>query len=500
MSNSKDNEKTSSKSSFNKSKSKSISSAMDDLEMGKPISKNLDLEVDNSKEVEGLDFETGLEESSNHLDDLETVPEIEDAKSDKYDDLSSFLDEDEEDLKSDDLEIANNNVILDDSDDLEMTIESELGKYEDLNVDDEIFISPNKTSESLDLDEPTINEEENPLIDDELILARPAKKSKKDSKFSKFISKPKDSNKSSKNSKKSSKKFKFSVPKLFGGEKLSTPSKIFALFGLILGIGIIIDGLISFVRVSDRVIDNVLLGEAGSWSIIIIFIGLIIIFLDVFFIFYYKKSLSNSNIKNAQIRSTFDTLDKIKSIDSDYYQESNDSLFKDLLKTDEESSENNLKTSTFKGEEIYVDQSVRDLDGLNSVGDEFDDINVSDSNSIDSFNNENSIFEIEDEKLSDSVDDFEINDDSLSNPILDDLEVVPKIEDVKSDKYDDLSSFLDDEDDEDLSKSEFKKSVDIDSIIKESKPKSTQDEDLAAKKARIIEGTNFDNSLRKSKK
>ena len=500
MSNSKDNEKTSSKSSFNKSKSKSISSAMDDLEMGKPISKNSDLEIDISKEVEGLDFETGLEESSNHLNDLETVPEIEDAKSDKYDDLSSFLDEYEGDLKSDDLEIADNNVISDDSDDLERNNEIELGKSEDLNLDDEIFISPNKTSESFDLDKPIINEEENPLLDGELVLARPVKKSEKHSKFSKFISKPKDSNKSSKNSKKSSKKFKFSrKSKIFGGEKLSTPSKIFALFGLILGIGIIIDGLISFVRVSDRVIDNVLLGEAGSWSIIIIFIGLIIIFLDVFFIFYYKKSLSSSNIKNAQLRSTFDTLDKIKSIDSDYYQESNGSLFKDLLNVDEESSENNLKTSTFEGEEIYVDHSVRDLDGLNSVGDEFDDINVSDSNSIGSFNDENSIFEIEDEKLSNSIDDFEIKDDSLSNLIREDLEVVPEVEDSKSDRYDDLSSFLD-EDDENLSKSEFKKSVDIGSIIAESKPKSTQDEDLATKKARIIEGTNFDNSLRKSKK
>ena len=63
--------------------------------------------------------------------------------------------------------------------------------------------------------------------------------------------------------------------------------------------------------------------------------------------------------------------------------------------------------------------------------------------------------------------------------------------------YDDLSSFLDDEDDElttDTSKPKPTKDNSAD------KPKTISSEDLAAKKARIIEGTNFDNSLRKSKK
>lgn len=63
--------------------------------------------------------------------------------------------------------------------------------------------------------------------------------------------------------------------------------------------------------------------------------------------------------------------------------------------------------------------------------------------------------------------------------------------------YDDLSSFLDDEEDEltiDESKSESNKDD------SENKPKTISAEDLAIKKARIIEGTNFDYSYRKSKK
>lgn len=67
----------------------------------------------------------------------------------------------------------------------------------------------------------------------------------------------------------------------------------------------------------------------------------------------------------------------------------------------------------------------------------------------------------------------------------------------KKSSYDDLSSFLNDD--------ELDSDVQEDKLIKEEsnenlKPKSISSEDLAAKKARIIEGTNFDNSLRKSKK
>lgn len=69
---------------------------------------------------------------------------------------------------------------------------------------------------------------------------------------------------------------------------------------------------------------------------------------------------------------------------------------------------------------------------------------------------------------------------------------------LKSKKsYDDLSSFLDEDEDDELTIDTSKSEPKDDS---KTKPKTISSEDLAAKKARIIEGTNFDNSLRKSKK
>ena len=433
---------------------------------------------------------------------LEIISEVdEESKVDKksnYDDLSSFLDEEAENGSS-----PSDEEVRDDLSSSPDEKVDDLVSSNDLE-EENIFISPNKISDRIDLDE--IDREESSILEDDLNLARPAKKSQKstkssDNSFSKFISRPAKKSQKSKKSK-SSKKFNFSIKKFnfIPDVNLSTKSKIFALVGLIIGLIAIIDGILHFNEVSDRVIDHVLLGEAGSWSIILILVGLIIIIFDIFFIFYYNATLKNSNIKNAQIRSTFNTIDKIKSIDSDYYQRDSDdsnSIFDDILKLDkEESSKNDLKTSNFEEDEIYVDHSVRDLDGLNSVESpeeyDLDFNNVSDSYNEDSPANENSIFDEETEKL--------------SNPNKEDLDVVPEIEETKSNKesnYSDLSSFLDeDEEDnvEDLDKPEFKKSVDISSVVDDSKSKSTKDEDLAAKKARIIEGTNFDNSLRKSKK
>lgn len=513
MSNSKNNNETNSKSSFNKSKS--ISSAMDDLEMGRPISKaTSDLELeDSTSELEKSDSTNDLKDKSSSNVDLEIVSEDNESKSDKesnYDDLSSFLDEDDEDellesedlngetlVESEDLESVHK---LEDNFDVQDNSEKDL-VINDLNDDTDIFVSPSKVSDKINLDVIKKQEELNMDFDEDVSLARPAKKSKDSTEFNsssfKSISRPAKKSKDSK-SKKFSKKFNFSIKnfKLFSGIELSTKSKIFAIVALLLGIVTIIYGILNFNNVSDKVIDHVLLGEAGSWSIFLIIIGLIIIIFDVFYISYSNKSVTKSNIKNSQIRNTFDVIDKIKSIDEDYYNGESDldSLFDDIL-FDKESSDNNLKNSDFKEDEIYMNHSVKDLDEIYSaekaenVDLDFED--VSDSYDLDSLNDENSIFDKGTEDLSDLV--------------VDDLNVIRETEDVKSDKksnYDDLSSFLE-EDEEDTvetsNKEDFKKAVDIDSLINDSKSKSIQDEDLAAKKARIIEGTNFDNSLRKSK-
>ncbi|MCQ2737116.1 MAG: hypothetical protein MJ224_00720, partial [archaeon] len=116
---------------------------------------------------------------------------------------------------------------------------------------------------------------------------------------------------------------------------------------------------------SDRVVDHVLLGEAGSWSIFIILFGLIIILLDVFFVFYYKQYLRNSSVNNLKLKSTFDTIDKIKSIDSDYYEEDDfDNIsLKDLFKgKQEKESPNNIKNSIFNNETIDSDSITVDAD------------------------------------------------------------------------------------------------------------------------------------------
>ena len=528
-------EKSSPKSSFNKSKS--ISSAMDDLEMGRPISKAVpDSEsgtISSSDLDEGSSFnlnsESGtisssdldestsidLEEStSNH--DLEIVPEVEEnseAKKPNYDNLSSFLDEDEDEpVEEVNLESEDEIIVLhekdsqEDADEFDEDSESIFispieDEPMDLNLNEEISFTPEEEKEVYSL-----------LEDEELILSRPAKKSDKSSSSSfvdKFVSRP--AKKSDKSSSKFFNKFNFNFiknrPKLFQGNKLATKSKIFAILGLIIGLIFIIYGILNFDNVSDRVIDHVLLGETGSWSIILILIGFIIILFDAFYVFYYKNSLKNANIKNAQIRSTFDTIDKIKSIDSDYYQQESDedSIFNNILKLDKEESDNTFKNSIFKEDEIIIEHTDDDFDEIFEKSDEVADFysegnidlseDVSDSYDVGSLDDESSIFSSEEETLSNSID----LEESTSNP---DLEIVPEDDEVSEpNKYDDLSSFLDDDEDESSEESKFKKDIDIDSMIKSSsETKSTPSEDLAAKKARIIEGTNFDNSLRKSKK
>lgn len=337
------------------------------------------------------------------------------------------------------------------------------------NIDEkELYSSEDKVnnvftgSENLDSD----LDKKSYFSDDEVILSKPTKKAEK--------------------LKESNLKSKFKI-------NLSIKAKIFTLIGVIVGMGIIVYGINNFSNVSDRVIDHTFLGETGTWSIIIILIGLIIVLLTIFFVVFYQNALNNDNIHNTQIKNIFNGITEIKNIDGDFYKKDynkkSESIFKSILKVDgdetmDESSENNLKTSNFSDDEISVvhqdnhkSRSLEDNYGVSDVDDLFD--SNSDVDSLDVLENDKPSFNGEDNNL-DSISEFGTY----------------KSKPSKKPNYNDLSSFLDDEDD-DIFVGNSDNIETTESVIS---PKSNNSEDLAAKKARIIEGTNFDNSLRKNKK
>lgn len=359
MSNS--NKKTSSKStSFNKSKSKSISDAMKDLEMAKPVSK---VDSDFSETTNDIVEEESIHDEYLEIDNSDIDFDVESEK--------SILASKMEGINLEDLEKASSNSDVN-------TVNTSESDIDDLLND--IFVSPNDGVIENNVDNEGFNQENNEddneindLIngDDELILSKPKPKSK----FKSIKSSSKDvvdlskSDKSAESSSKDSVKFFNAIKSRFTVKSLrsifSSRSKILALLGIIIGLIIIIYGIMSFSNVSDRVVDHVLLGEAGSWSIFIILFGLIIILLDVFFVFYYKQYLRNSSVNNLKLKSTFDTIDKIKSIDSDYYEEDDfdDISLKDFFKgKQEKESPNNIKNSIFNNETIDSDSITVDAD------------------------------------------------------------------------------------------------------------------------------------------
>lgn len=359
MSNS--NKKTSSKStSFNKSKSKSISDAMKDLEMAKPVSK---VDSDFSETTNNIVEEESIYDEYLEIDNSDIDFDVESEK--------SILASKMEGINLEDLEKASSNSDVN-------TVNTSESDIDDLLND--IFVSPNDGVIENNVDNEGFNQENNEydneindLIngDDELILSKPKPKSK----FKSIKSSSKDvvdlskSDKSAESSSKDSVKFFNAIKSRFTVKSLrsifSSRSKILALLGIIIGLIIIIYGIMSFSNVSDRVVDHVLLGEAGSWSIFIILFGLIIILLDVFFVFYYKQYLRNSSVNNLKLKSTFDTIDKIKSIDSDYYEEDDfdDISLKDFFKgKQEKESPNNIKNSIFNNETIDSDSITVDAD------------------------------------------------------------------------------------------------------------------------------------------
>lgn len=394
MSNS-NNKKTSSKpTSFNKSKSKSISDAMKDLEMGRPISKKETdfetklndilkeesisddeyLEIDDSS----IDFDSGSEGSILTELNMEGI-NLEDLEKDSYSSNNDISDN-----------YSSLDVLEDNSDVVDNNSESDI---DDLLND--IFVSPDEGIAESSLDD------EVPIIEDVVVTNFDSESKSKFNSDSDFKVNSEDSK--SKFSPDSKSKFNFDSKSSISKDSLnffnaiksrftvkslrsifSSRSKILALLGIIIGLIIIIYGIMNFSNVSDRVVDHVLLGEAGSWSIFMILIGLIIILLDIFFVFYYKQYLKNSSVNNVKLRHTFDTIDKIKSIDSDYYEEDDltDVSIKGLFKRKEEKeSPTDIKNSIFDNETINSDSKTvsdytvddNDLNDSSSYLDSFDD-------------------------------------------------------------------------------------------------------------------------------
>jgi len=189
-----------------------------------------------------------------------------------------------------------------------------------------------------------------------------------------------------------------------------------------------------------------------------------------------------------------------------------DSVFSDVL--------NKNKTSNFSnddGEKGSVDKNSDLFEKDDKVSDEdiealYSQSNIKSQKVPSSSKKQNAYDSTDDSQDVDSFDDSSIDDDSSGSADLDDFDDDSMIDEPASegdnmsnlkDKYSKYS-FDDDADDVEESKPQFKKSVDMSKFDKEDlseeeleAEKRRKREELEEKKRRIIQGTNFDNSLRK---
>ena len=296
-------------------------------------------------------------------------------------------------------------------------------------------------------------------------------------------------------------------------------SFIITVLTFIVGLGILIMGIFYLGSSSDRVVDNVLSGETAGLAVFLIIIGLLIVGFSIL------RFLSST--KADQSSSMLDMLKSIRDIDYDDVKEDNisrddfDSAFSSVFGKEEHSN-----FSNDDGDTSSVDNASDLFDEDDKISDEDIEALYSDSNlntkttsstiqdstdaqDIDSIGSkDNSTI---DESLDgDSLIDKSPDEDSILNGSLDeemtdsnDFDNAAEEEDSVSDLKDKYSKYNFDDDDAE-SKPQFKKSVDIskfdkDELSKEEleAEKRRKQEELEEKKRRIIQGTNFDNSLRK---
>ena len=315
-------------------------------------------------------------------------------------------------------------------------------------------------------------------------------------------------------------------------------STIISIVGFIVGFLILLLGITYYASSSDRVVDNVLSGETAGLAIFLVIIGLIIIGFSIL------KFLSSS--KSSLI---IDTFNSIKSIDYDdvsedvISREDFDAVFSVFKRK---------KDSDFSDNDKSVDSNKDSFESKNEISDEEIDSLYSKSNLTSQKNQASSkrhenasstessqdydddadeiipihsrLNEPDEDSLEDDSDDFlldeedyeEIINNGLDESMVDaqaiaeeDLDSSLEVEkmDGLEDKYAKYD-FGDDSDEEivesDDSKPKFKKSIDLSKFEKEplseeelAEEKRLAQERLEEKKRRIIEGTNFDNSLRK---
>ena len=312
-------------------------------------------------------------------------------------------------------------------------------------------------------------------------------------------------------------------------------STIISIVGFIVGFLILLLGITYYASSSDRVVDNVLSGETAGLAIFLVIIGLIIIGFSIL------KFLSSS--KSSLI---IDTFNSIKSIDYDdvsedvisredfdavfsVFKRKKDSDFSDNDKSVDSNKDSFESKNEISDEEIDSLYSKSNLTSQKNQASSKRHENASSTESSQDYDDEiipihSRLNEPDEDSLEDDSDDFlldeedyeEIINNGLDESMVDaqaiaeeDLDSSLEVEkmDGLEDKYAKYD-FGDDSDEEivesDDSKPKFKKSIDLSKFEKE--PLSEEElaeetriaqEKLEEKKRRIIEGTNFDNSLRK---
>ena len=312
-------------------------------------------------------------------------------------------------------------------------------------------------------------------------------------------------------------------------------STIISIVGFIVGFLILLLGITYYASSSDRVVDNVLSGETAGLAIFLVIIGLIIIGFSIL------KFLSSS--KSSLI---IDTFNSIKSIDYDdvsedvisredfdavfsVFKRKKDSDFPDNDKSVDSNKDSFESKNEISDEEIDSLYSKSNLTSQKNQASSKRHENASSTESSQDYDDEiipihSRLNEPDEDSLEDDSDDFlldeedyeEIINNGLDESMVDaqaiaeeDLDSSLEVEkmDGLEDKYAKYD-FGDDSDEEivesDDSKPKFKKSIDLSKFEKEplseeelAEEKRIAQEKLEEKKRRIIEGTNFDNSLRK---
>ena len=334
---------------------------------------------------------------------------------------------------------------------------------------------------------------------------------------------------------------------------LFNSSTIISIVGFIVGLAILLIGITYYASSSDRVVDNVLSGETAGLAIFLVIIGLIIIGFSLLKFFSSSKSsliidtfnsiksidydeVSEDVISREDFDAVFSIFKRKKDTNFSDNDESVDSP-KDLFENDQDElseedinslySESNLtsqrnQSSSKKHENANSTENSEDYDDDDGI-DEIIPIHsrLNEQSSEDSLDDEYSKYDFDDDSdeefdlVDDNSDDYpdeEIVEEDSLNPVEEDfIEDDSSLEADNMDGLEDKYSKYDFDEDSDeeieetaVSKPEFKKSVDISKFEKEplseeelAEEKRIAHEKMLEKKRRIIEGTNFDNSLRK---